>query len=84
MLKFARDGYLQKPDFDLDKKSRVEFDESDTTEIGAEELRYAVVVSTAFHIKEGSVSGYMVIVLGVSSLDRLLKAIETWEESQRG
>jgi chemotaxis protein CheC len=52
--------------------------------IGAEELRYAVVVSTAFHIKEGSVSGYMVIVLGVSSLDRLLKAIETWEESQRG
>jgi len=52
--------------------------------IGAEELRFAVVVSTAFHIKAGSVSGYMMIVLGVSSLDRLLKAIETWEESQRG
>jgi len=52
--------------------------------IGSEELRFAVVVSTSFHIKEGSVSGYMVIVLGVSSLDRLLKAIEDWEESQQG
>ena len=50
--------------------------------IGAEELRYAVVVSTAFQIREGAVSGYLAIVLGVSSLDRLLRAIETWEESQ--
>src|SRR5262245_32421652 len=48
--------------------------------IGSEELRYAVVVSTAFSIKESAVSGYMAIVLGVSSLDRLLRAIEDWEE----
>jgi chemotaxis protein CheC len=51
--------------------------------IGVEELRYAVVVSTAFHIKESAVSGYLAIVLGVSSLDRLLRAIETWEESEQ-
>jgi chemotaxis protein CheC len=51
--------------------------------IGTEELRYAVVVSTAFHIKESAVSGYLAIVLGVSSLDRLLKAIENWEDEQR-
>src|SRR5262245_21090722 len=50
--------------------------------IGTEELRYAVVVSAAFSIKESHVSGYLAIVLGVSSLDRLLKAIEHWEESQ--
>jgi chemotaxis protein CheC len=50
--------------------------------VGAEELRYAVVVSTAFHIKESEVSGYLAIVLGVSSLDRLLRAIEAWEEEQ--
>jgi chemotaxis protein CheC len=49
--------------------------------IGAEDLRYAVVVSTEFRIKESAVSGYLAIVLGVSSLDRLLKAIESWEES---
>ena len=48
--------------------------------IGSEELRYAVVVSTAFSIKESAVSGYMAIVLGVSSLDRLLRAVEDWEE----
>ena len=52
--------------------------------IGSEELRYAVVVSAAFRIKESSVSGYLAIVLGVSSLDRLLRAIENWEESQHG
>jgi chemotaxis protein CheC len=52
--------------------------------IGSEELRYAVVVSTAFHIKDSAVSGYLVLVLGVSSLDRLIRAIETWEQSQCG
>lgn len=50
--------------------------------IGSEELRSAIVVSTAFHIKESAVSGYLVIVLGVSSLDRLIRAIEDWERSQ--
>ena len=52
--------------------------------VGSEELRYAVIVSTAFHIKEGAVSGYLVIVLGVSSLDRLIRAIEAWEERNHG
>jgi chemotaxis protein CheC len=52
--------------------------------IGSEELRYAVVVSTAFHIKDSAVSGYLVLVLGVSSLDRLIRAIEAWEQSQCG
>jgi len=47
--------------------------------IGAEDLRYAVVVSTEFRVKESAVSGYLAIVLGVSSLDRLLRAIENWE-----
>ncbi len=49
--------------------------------IGSEELRYAVVVSTAFHVK-GSISGYLLIVLGVSSLDQLLRAVERWDADQ--
>jgi len=49
---------------------------------GAEELRFAVVVSTAFHVRESAVSGYLVIVLGVSSLDRLIRAIDDWEQTQ--
>lgn len=52
--------------------------------IGTEELRYAVVVSTAFHIKERAVSGYLAIVLGVASLDRFLRAVEAWEEGRVG
>lgn len=50
--------------------------------IGSEELRFAVVVSTAFHVRESAVSGYLVIVLGVSSLDNLIRAIEEWERNQ--
>jgi len=51
--------------------------------IGAEDLRYAVVVSTEFRVKESAVAGYLAIVLGVSSLDRLLGAIENWEQGSQ-
>jgi chemotaxis protein CheC len=50
--------------------------------IGSEGLRYAVVVSTGFRIKETAVQGYLIIVLGVASLDRLLNAVEVWESRQ--
>ncbi len=49
--------------------------------IGSEELRYAVIVSTAFHVKQSAISGYLLIVLGVSSLDELMRAIERWENN---
>lgn len=44
--------------------------------VGKEELQYALVIHTIFRLRDNSVSGYMVIVLGVASLDRLLHAIE--------
>jgi chemotaxis protein CheC len=50
--------------------------------IGPDELRYAVVVSTSFKTRESAVSGYLAIVLGVPSLERLLRAIENWEQDQ--
>lgn len=50
--------------------------------IGKEELRYAVVVSTAFRVKDSEVSGYLILVLGVSSLERLVHGIEDWEGRQ--
>lgn len=46
--------------------------------IGKEELRYAMVIYTAFHIRESAVDGYLVMVLGVASLDCLLQAIDQW------
>ncbi|HEY1014693.1 MAG TPA: hypothetical protein VGE07_18425 [Herpetosiphonaceae bacterium] len=42
-----------------------------------EELRYALVVYTAFRLSESTVGGYIVIVLGVASLDRLLQGLDS-------
>jgi chemotaxis protein CheC len=44
--------------------------------IGHEELQYALLVHTTFHLRDSEVNGYLVIVLGVASLDHLLQAIE--------
>lgn len=47
--------------------------------IGKEELRYAILIYTAFHLRDNSVKGYLVMVLGVASLDQLIQAIDRWE-----
>jgi chemotaxis protein CheC len=44
--------------------------------IGKEELQYALVVLTELRLKESAVGGYLVLVLGISSLERLIQAIE--------
>jgi len=44
--------------------------------IDNQELRYALVVSTDFSLKDGAVGGFLVLVLGVASLERLLAAVE--------
>ena len=51
-------------------------------QIGREGLRYALVVHAGFRLRDTQVAGYMVIVLGVASLDRLIHAVEAWERSQ--
>jgi chemotaxis protein CheC len=54
----------------------------DSLTIDQEELRYALVVHAAFRLRDGSVSGYLVIVLSVASLDRLLRSVEQWQDRQ--
>jgi chemotaxis protein CheC len=54
----------------------------DSLTIEHEELRYALVVHAAFRLRDNSLSGYLVIMLGVSSLDRLLHAVEVWQQDQ--
>jgi chemotaxis protein CheC len=54
----------------------------DSLTIEHEELRYALVVHAAFRLRDNSLSGYLVIMLGVSSLDRLLHAVEVWQQEQ--
>ena len=45
-------------------------------------LRYALVITSAFRLRDSEVTGYVVIVLTVESLTRLLIALELWEKSQ--
>ncbi len=47
-----------------------------------QELRYALMIHTRFHVRASDVSGYLVIILGVTSLDRLLYEVKRWEERQ--
>ncbi len=50
--------------------------------VGSEGLRYALVVQAGFKLKDAEVTGYLVIVLSVASLDRLIRAVEQWEDNQ--
>lgn len=45
-------------------------------------LHYALVIYTAFQIRDSAVNGYLVMVLSVASLDRLIMEVEAWEERQ--
>jgi chemotaxis protein CheC len=49
---------------------------------GHEGLRYAIIVYTSFRIRESSVTGYLVLVLSIVSLNRLIEEIERWETRQ--
>jgi len=46
-------------------------------------IRYALVVHAAFRLRDTQVTGYLMIVLSVASLDRLIRAIEDWEHGQK-
>ena len=46
------------------------------------EPQYALVVYTAFQIRDSAVKGFLVMVLSVASLDRLIHEVEAWEERQ--
>lgn len=44
--------------------------------------RYALVVTAGFRLRNAAVTGYVVVVLTVQSLNRLLIAVEQWEQRQ--
>ncbi len=46
------------------------------------EIHFALVVYTAFQIRDSSVKGFLVIVLSVESLDRLIQEVDAWEAQQ--
>jgi chemotaxis protein CheC len=46
--------------------------------IAEEQLTYAMMVRTRFDIRASDVSGFLVILLGVTHLEQLLKSVENW------
>ncbi|HEX7334286.1 MAG TPA: hypothetical protein VF290_22495 [Pyrinomonadaceae bacterium] len=54
------------------------------TTTGKTEMHYALVIYTAFQLRDSSVKGFLVIVLSVESLDRLIQEVDAWEAQQSG
>lgn len=48
--------------------------------VNREGMRYGLLVHAGFRLRDMEVKGYLVIVLSVASLDRLIKAVEAWEQ----
>jgi chemotaxis protein CheC len=51
--------------------------------VNREGLRYALIVHSSFRLRDSALTGYLVIVLGVASIERLISALEGWERDQR-
>jgi chemotaxis protein CheC len=47
-----------------------------------QELRFALMIHTRFQLREANVSGYLVIILGMTFFNRLLEELEKWEQQQ--
>lgn len=48
----------------------------------AEKLRYALMIHTRFQLRASNVTGYLFIVLGITSFDRMLLELNKWENRQ--
>jgi chemotaxis protein CheC len=52
----------------------------DSLEIGGDDIRHALLIGARFRVRASEVTGCMVMVLGVTSLDLFVGAIEDWAE----
>ena len=52
----------------------------DSLVIGDDELRHALLVGARFRVRASEVTGCMVLVLGVTSLEQFVRAVEGWAE----
>jgi chemotaxis protein CheC len=52
----------------------------DSLVIGEDELRHALLVGARFRVRASEVTGCMVLVLGVTSLEQFVQAVDDWAE----
>ena len=50
--------------------------------VNNQELQFALLVRTRFELQNSQVSGYIVVILGVTSFSRLLDELDRWEKRQ--
>ena len=48
--------------------------------VNREGMRYGLLVHAGFRLRDAEVTGFLIIVLSVASLDRLLRAVDAWEQ----
>jgi len=53
-----------------------------TMRIGDEELQYALMIQTRFQLRASNVTGYLVMVLGITSFERMRAELDQWEVRQ--
>ena len=51
-----------------------------TATIDSQELQYALMIHTRFCVSASDVAGYLMMILGVTSLSRLTAELENWEQ----
>lgn len=54
----------------------------DSFTIHDKSLEYALIIHTRFHLRVSNVSGYLIIILGVTSLATLLSELKKWEDRE--
>lgn len=54
----------------------------DSIALDTEEVQYALMIQTRFQLRASNVSGYLVIVLGITSLERMRRELDAWEMRQ--
>lgn len=53
-----------------------------TITVDSRELQYGLMIHTRFQLRASNVTGYLIIVLGITSLDRMLRELDNWELRQ--
>lgn len=53
-----------------------------TLTIDNQRLEYALIIHTCFHLRASDVRGYLIIILGVTSLETLLLELKKWEDRE--
>jgi chemotaxis protein CheC len=48
--------------------------------IGKDELRYALLIGAQFRVQKSEITGSLLVVLGVASLEQLMQAVENWAQ----